>query len=219
MKRYKIVFLDWNGTLSTSKFWGHLEKSNEDDKRLFQKIDGMLFGELNHLIKPWMRGEIKSENVIKELSSKIRIDYQKIFNEFVRGCEEMEYVTDKCIEFINKIKISGTRVIIATDNMDSFIRWTVPALELKSVFDDILDSYTLKALKNDFDEKGNSLFFDKFMRVNKINKGESILIDDSEDKEGRIQAYGIDYFQVEVKTGILPALEQILCDTSFKTSV
>jgi len=219
MKKYKILFLDWNGTLSTSKFWGHLEKSTEDDKRLFEKIDKTLFGELRHLIKPWMRGEIKSEDVVKEVSDKSGIRYQRVLKQFIVGCKKMEYVDNKCVDLINKIRGNGVRVVIATDNMDSFVRWTVPSLGLNLVFDGILDSYTLKAMKNDFSEAGISLFFDSFIKSNGIGKGESVLIDDSEDKEGKIQSCcGIDYLKIEAGIGLMPALKRILRETSARTS-
>jgi len=219
MKKYKVVFLDWNGTLSTSKFWGHLEKSSkEKDKKLFELIDKTLFGELRHLIKPWMRGETTSENVVKEVSEKSGIEYKIVFNEFVRGCEQMEYVTENCLKKIELIKNNGTKVVIATDNMDSFIRWTVPAMKLDKIFDDILDSFSLKTLKNDFEKSGKSIFFDEFVKNNKIDKGESIIIDDSEDKEGKIQAYGIDYLRINVGVGTEPALDRILLEMSANTT-
>lgn len=53
MNNYKVVFLDWNGTLSKSKFWGHLQSSNKkEDRILFNKIDDALFGQLRELLKP-----------------------------------------------------------------------------------------------------------------------------------------------------------------------
>lgn len=211
MKKYKVVYLDWNGTLSTSKFWGHLEKSSKAEvNKLFELIDKILFSDLRHLIKPWMRGEITSEKVIKNVSEQCGVDYKVIFDEFVKGCEQMEFVTENCIKKIKFIKDKGIKVVIATDNMDSFVRWTVPALKLDRIFDGILDSYTLRALKNDFDENGSSPFFDEFVKDNIIKKGESVIIDDSEDKEGKIQAYGIDYWRIKAGVGTEPALDQIL---------
>lgn len=215
MKKYKVVFIDWNGTLSTSKFWGHLENK---DKELFYKIEQTLFGELKSLIKPWMKGEITTEEIIKKISIQVNLDYQTIFDEFVKSCQTMSFVDNKCLKLIEQIRRNGIKVMIATDNMDSFLRWTVPTLKLDSIFDHILDSSTIKSLKNDFDKSNNSLFFDCFIKANKIGKGESVLIDDSVDKDGKIQSYGIDYFRIEAGLGLTPALEQILSDMSDKTS-
>lgn len=218
MKKYKVVFIDWNGTLSSSKFWGHLEKSNTSDKKLFEKINKTLFSELRHLIKPWMKGEINSECVVKDVSEKSGIEYKVVFDEFVRGCEQMEYVTESCLNKIQRIKDKGIKVVIATDNMDSFLRWTVPAMRLDLIFDEILDSFTLKALKNDFDNNGESLFFSKYFKENGLLKGDCLLIDDSEDKENKIQNYGIDYLRITGGVGIVPALNSILLKMSDKTT-
>lgn len=94
--------------------------------------------------------------------------------------------------------------------MDSFPRWTVPALTLTEMFDDILDSFTLKAMKGDFDETGKSMFFSDYLSKNNILPGESVLIDDSEDKEDRITKIGIVYRKIEPVVGLEPELLSIL---------
>lgn len=94
--------------------------------------------------------------------------------------------------------------------MDSFPRWTVPALLLKTHFDDILDSHTLKAMKGDMDDSGRSLFFSDYLTKYNILPGESLIIDDSEDKEGRIGNVGIEYRKIEPVFGLVPELEQII---------
>lgn len=35
--RYKTVFIDWNGTLSDSKFWGHLEDKTHPKHHILRK--------------------------------------------------------------------------------------------------------------------------------------------------------------------------------------
>lgn len=42
--------------------------------------------------------------------------------------------------------------------MDTFNRFTVESMRLKVIFDEILNSYELKAMKGDFKD-GKSLFF------------------------------------------------------------
>lgn len=209
MKNYKIVFIDWNDTLSKSKFWGHLEDSTEKDKEMFTKIEDALFCQLRHLIKPWMRGEVNSEDIINEISARTGYPYKDVFDEFIKGCQTMNYVSEEVLPLIQNLKHKGVKVIIATDNMDSFHRWTVPALKLNEIFDGILDSYTLRALKNDFNEMNKSLFFDDFFKDSGFRPGESVLIDDSEDKDGKIQSYGIDYFRISPEKGLIFALRTI----------
>ncbi|NWF65809.1 MAG: hypothetical protein HXY38_16175 [Chloroflexi bacterium] len=210
MKKYKVVFLDWNGTLSDSKFWGHLENPQHPNSHLFPKIEKTLFGELKHLLKPWMRGETTSEDVISQISEKAELNHNIILNEFVESCKNMKLATRRFTELIKQIQNSGTKVVVATDNMDSFPRWTVPALKLNEIFDDILESHSLKAMKGDFIEDGKSLFFHDFFSKHNIQPQESILIDDSEDRDNKISDFGIEYRKIEPVIGLEPELLRIV---------
>jgi FMN phosphatase YigB (HAD superfamily) len=157
-----------------------------------------------------MKGQITSENILKKIAECTGISFDVLFEELVNSCQKMEYSTDRFIKLIAQIRHLGIRVVIATDNMDSFPRWTVPALGLEKMFDDILDSYTLKVLKRDFDVKGNSLFFSDYLRSVDIAPRECILIDDSEDKGNKIQNYGIEYRRIEPIIGLEPELISII---------
>lgn len=209
-KQYKVVFLDWNGTISSSKFWGHLEDINHPNNRLFSKIESVLFGKLRHLLKPWMTGQTTSEKVIRQISDKTDLSYEMVMKEFIESCKQMKFGSGNLNKLIQQLRASGTKVVIATDNMDSFPRWTIPSLALTDMFDDILDSYTLKAMKGDFDENGKNLFFSDYLSKNNIQPGESTLIDDSEDKENRIANIGIEYRKIEPIVGLEPELVSIL---------
>ncbi|MBU1199942.1 hypothetical protein KJ953_00230 [Patescibacteria group bacterium] len=209
-KKYKVIFLDWNGTISGSKFWGHLEDETHPNNHLFQKTESALFGELRHLLKPWMRGEATSEDVIAQISERASLEYDTVLNEFIESCKSMKLATDKLYDLTKKLQQAGTKVVIATDNMDSFPRWTVPTMKLNEIFDDVLDSHTLKAMKGDFDDNGNNLFFHDYLTRHAIKPGESTLIDDSEDKEGRIGNMGIEYRRIEPVVGLETELLKII---------
>ena len=210
MNKYKVIFIDWNGTLSISKFWGHLSNSTRENKVFFNKIENTLFCDLKHLLNPWMKGELNSENVIAEIAKHTNISYEFLLNEFIKSCEEMKYISLDICKLIKKLKKKGYMVVIATDNMDSFNRWTVPSLKVYELFDYILNSYDLKVMKNDFDKLGNILFFKNFVDKHKIGPGESILIDDSEDIDNRINKYGIDYFKITSSMGLKSVLKKLL---------
>lgn len=202
--KYKIVFLDWYGTLSVSRFWGHLED------RITSKIESSLFGNLKPIIDPWMRGKHKSEDIIKELSDDTSLPYQMLLSEFIKSCENMKFVSEDIEGLVRKLRKKGTRVVIATDNMDSFTRWTIPAMNLQNIFDGILNSHDLKALKRDFDENGKTLFFGKFLKDFGVKHGESIIIDDGEDKDGKIQNSGIVYKKITYGEGLADELLALL---------
>lgn len=210
MKKYKIVFIDWNGVLSGSKFWWHLEDKKHPKSELFEKIETSLYGNLRHLLKPWMRGELKTEDVIKTTADEGGLDYDEVLQEFIHSCKTMQFVSEDVPSYINELRSNNVKVVIATDNMDSFSRWTVPALKLHELFDGYINSYDIKAMKGDFNEKGKSLFFYNYLKKYDLKSGEAVLIDDSEDKEGKINASGIDYEEVEPINGLVPALKNIL---------
>lgn len=195
-KKSKIVFIDWSGTLSKSKFWGHLEKSSKEDQELFKLVEDNLFKTNIGLIKPWMKAELTSEDVNKKIAEEIKIDFDKVHKEFIKGCELMEFVTPKIPSLIKKLRKSGTKVYIASNNMDSFDRWTIPAMKLEELFDGIINSFAIKALKHDFDESGKSLFFDEILNIEGVKPHETVLIDDSEDKGSLLTNYGINYIRI-----------------------
>jgi hypothetical protein len=62
--------------------------------------------------------------------------------------------------------------------MDAFARWTVPALHLGAIFDAILDSASLGALKGDVAD-GQSLLFGPWLSDQRIAPCEAVLVDDS----------------------------------------
>ncbi len=200
--KYKVVFLDWYGTLSTSKFWGHLERSIHD------KIETSLFGNLK-IADSWMRGEFLTENVIEKLAEDTKLGYEMLLTEFVKSCESMKFISDDTDKLVLKLRKKGVKVFIATDNMDSFTRWTVPAMKLDKIFDGVLNSHNLKALKKDFKAE-KSLFFEKFLKDNKIKPGESIIIDDAEDRERKIERSGIVYKRIIHGEGITKELLELI---------
>jgi FMN phosphatase YigB (HAD superfamily) len=208
--KYKVIFIDWNGTLSISKFWGHLEKGSPEEQKLFNNLETALFKENRDLILPWMRGKVDTNYVIDKISNTSSIDSNRILYEFIKSCESMKLISEKIPELISSLQKQKIKIVLATDNMDSFQKWTIPSLSLNTMFDDILDSYSLKAMKGDFSDEGNSLFFNEFLTKDSIKPDETIIIDDSEDKNNKIEKYGIDYYKIEPAIGLVPALKHIL---------
>ncbi len=202
----KVIFVDWYDTLSESKFWDHLK---ENDNQTLDKINKALFGEKD-IINPWMRGIWTSEEVVRLISKNMRLDYKKIFAEFVVSCQKMKFVSNKIPQLTNQLRMKGYKVIIATDNMDSFTRWTIPAMGIHDIFDGVLNSFDIKALKRDPGEDGKSLFFKDFLKKYNLKGGESILFDDGEDKNGVIGSLGIEYRKISESNSLVSELEKLL---------
>lgn len=80
--------------------------------------------------------------------------------------------------------------MIATDNMDTFERFTIPAMKLNELFDDFLISHSLKVLKEDIQENSIS-FFDEYLNKNKLTYQETVLLDDCIEKTGTYDKLGL----------------------------
>ena len=162
------------------------------------------------MLQHWMRGQMTSEDVVAQVCKELRFEPEIMLKELVLSCQNMRLMSENTLNLVTSIRSRGIKVVIATDNMDTFQWWTVPSLGLNHYFDDILSSSELGALKGDTDEQGRSLFFIPYLKANAIGLGESLLLDDSDERLGQIiRRTGIDYEHVE--PGALDAmLERIL---------
>ncbi len=123
---YKAIFVDWNGTLSHSRFWerwAHDEKKRDDYKRiqhvLFEHPEGKLF------IKEWMLGSKVTAHVLQYLHSKTNIPLAELESELRYSAENMDFSDPMVIDKVQILRNLGVKVVIATDNMDTFRLWTV----------------------------------------------------------------------------------------------
>jgi FMN phosphatase YigB (HAD superfamily) len=142
-----------------------------------------------------MRGKYTAEVFSKKIAKDTKLETEYVLGELIKSTEDMKFDSEEVLNQIQEIRQKGVKVIVATDNMDTFIRWTVPSLKLNKLFDGVLNSWELKALKGDFDRR-TSRFFDNFFKNINLATTDCVLFDDSEDKENRIQNYGIEYVQI-----------------------
>lgn len=141
--RDQIIFLDWDGTLCHSRFW----QTEDLGTRLFDRIQLVLFSSNPALVKGWMLEKTTSEKVCEWLSGKIGVDYSIIWDKLVRSCERMD-IPSEAVLLMNGLK-QRARLVMVTDNMDCFSRFTVPALDLGNIFDLIVNCADIGRLKND----------------------------------------------------------------------
>lgn len=205
----KVVFLDWNGTLSNSFFWEHMRASDDSEVlELYNLWDKALFNKPKEYIQDWMRGSFTTEEVLSEIANETDTEYKKVLREFIKGCESMEYVSNEIPSIVETLKRDGYYVVIATNNMDCFTRWTVPFMKLDKLFDEILNSYYLRGLKHDT-KNGKSVFFEKFFEEYNVTPQDCIFLDDSLDKEGYIASLGIKYVQIKNSKDLLERLKSL----------
>lgn len=173
MKKKSIVFLDWNGTLCWSRFWESLRSEGSPEYAWGQKIEQLLFAKNQTLINDWMRGSISSEQVNAFLSQKLDVNPERLWKIFVKNCEQMKF-DDQLRRQIKQLK-KYSYVVLATDNMDCFSRFTVPALGLEKIFDRILNSFDLGYHKTE----NNGETFLMCSRLFNVPLKNAFLVDDS----------------------------------------
>jgi FMN phosphatase YigB (HAD superfamily) len=206
-----VVFLDWDGTVCGSKFWGHwAEGSHRAEASAL--IQSRFFQASPDIVAEWMRGARDAENVVAEIARRTGLAAADLHTGLRESCERMQLLDDGILTTVAGLRKSNIKVVIATDNMDTFRRWTAPALALESHFDGILDSYSLRALKRDKDNSGNSKFFAPYLAQNNIDPAATVLVDDGA-HNAVVADFGIRYIQV---TPQLPALRVL---SSIRSSV
>ncbi|KKQ98422.1 MAG: hypothetical protein UT24_C0004G0045 [Candidatus Woesebacteria bacterium GW2011_GWB1_39_12] len=210
-KKLQAVLIDWNGTLSPTNYWSQLEKSEKQSERdLFKIWSYSMFVKHKDKIIPWMKGEYVSEDLLSLVSKETNTDFEFLLKEFVIGCERMEYSSPNIPKLVQDLRDKSIIVGIATNNMDSFTRWTIPYMKLDTLFNEILNSFYLKAMKHDLDKNGQSLFFGNFFNKYDIEPTKCIFIDDGEDKMGVINKLGMNYRRVNAFNTLEQELRNIL---------
>ncbi len=197
----KVIFIDWYKTLSSSVFWQHLEDIKPN---IYKKVVSAYLETHGSLINPWMRGEFTAEQICKKIADSAQEDYELVLDSLKQSAQDMKFDDPSILKLISQVRHTGIKIVIATDNMDTFNRWTVPSLQLNKHFDGILNSWKLKTLKGD----SCSRFFGQYISNNHLSPDECVIIDDSEDKNNTIARYGIKYIQITSPSEVSDILKQ-----------
>lgn len=162
------LFIDFDGTLCHDKFWSSL------DPILLEKVQQILFSDDKTVVSDWMKGIYTSEDINKKLADKLGVEYNLLWDGFVKDCQNMK-VGDVVLELLQRLRSTHTIVLI-TDNMDCFDRFTVPSLKLDEYFDTIINSFNERATKN---ENDGQLFREVINRLG-LSPDNCVLMDNSE---------------------------------------
>src|SRR5258708_674116 len=127
-----ILFCDFYGVLSHDKFWRSLSSDE------YQRAQNFLFGKDSRLINNWMLGKYIAEEINQRVADHTGISFEKLWEIFVKDCQSIR-VSKKILDKLNNLR-DRYAVILITANMDSFMRFTVPALKLTNYFDRISSS-------------------------------------------------------------------------------
>ncbi len=136
-----ILFCDFDGVLCFDKYWRSLLPDE------FEKVQELLFRGDQTIVNEWMRGKRTSEEVSQLIAEKTGISFDYLWNIFVQDCKTM-HVSIDLLEKLDSLREKYI-VILITGNMDSFGRFTKPALNLNNYFDHISNSFDEGLLKTD----------------------------------------------------------------------
>ncbi len=203
---YKVVFIDWDGTLSGSRFWERWRGTPQ-----YELIQSKLFGsrEGKLIIRDWMLGLRDYKSVLSYLTEATTIPYNELARELQYSAENMQFIDQQALEKIRLLREYGVKVLIATDNMDTFRLWTMPALGIESLFDGVLASDIQGAMKSYLSSDGVSLFFAPYFLQNDLAPQNMVLIDDSIDTKV-VEKFGMNFMHVDDKHSLTFHLDNIL---------
>lgn len=168
MKKSKpILFCDFDGVLCHDRYWRSLSSGENE------KVQELLFRNNTILMNDWMRGKYTAEEINKIVSEKTGIPYKRLWDIFVKDCKTM-FVQKENLEKLNNLRNQYT-VILITGNMDSFSRFTQPALGLDEYFDHISNSFQEGIHKTD--NRGE--IFLKYTEKYEVSIQDCIVLDNS----------------------------------------
>lgn len=205
----KVVFIDWSKTLSYGLFWEQLQDKKHPNSTYWLIIRKWLFIDNRDLLDPWMRGKLSTKEVLDRMSQDTGLDRSLLEQELKISCENMRFCIDNLPQIIARIQKLGIKVVIATDNMDTFSRYTVPAMSLKKIFDDIIDSCQIGYLKDDKLPSDQILFFDKYLSDHDWSYRDAILLDNSPDETGKYKRLGFERILIDGPDSLRSELEKI----------
>ncbi len=162
------------------------------------------------LVMDWMRGRLKTNHVLEKVSIATATSQETLYTELVKSCRQMTFISDRIIPLIQKIRNSGIKAVLATDNMDVFSTYTVPHMRLSDVFDDMLVSSDIGAIKADETTEGNLAFFARYLEKNDLVLQQAVLIDDNISKKIYFESKGLDFLPVTQTTPLVYYLEKYI---------
>jgi FMN phosphatase YigB (HAD superfamily) len=162
-----ILFVDFDGTLCHDRFWRSLPAEQ------YEQVQRFLFGEDKTHVQEWMLGKRTAEEINELLAKHLNVPFQELWNVFVQDTSSMK-VSQESLNAIKNLRDKYITILV-TVNMDSFSRFTVPALQLNDYFDAISNSYDERLFKSDNDGE----VFRKYIHAYQAPVASSVLIDDS----------------------------------------
>lgn len=168
---YKTFIFDFDGVLCRDRFYTHTLFPQY--KNIVDWIQGNVFGNVE-LVEKWMRGQTTSEEINKIVAEAHGFEFTFLHKEFLKSVQLMQ-LNENIKKLVRKLKVSGRKVGLVTNNMDVFSDITIKNHKLDELFDVIINSSDYGMLKKD----NNGELFDIALRKLKSEIRDSLVIDDS----------------------------------------
>ena len=170
-----VVFFDWFGTLSTSRFWDGITQSRTHAlrKALTARLDE-LFTREKQTVTLWMRGTLTDAEIVDRLDIELPRHYGRDYLQRAlhRDCRASS-VRPGMAPLIRALR-TGAVVAVATDNMDCFLAAPPSVLSRDAPVDAIVNSSQRRVLKTEDPER----FFAPIFQATGLSWRQAILIDD-----------------------------------------
>lgn len=173
-KRSSLLLLDFNGVISYNRFWESFYDPTSVHFEISGKINQFLFLDNKELVQDWMRGLYTSEEIVMKLSNYLHFNYDILWKEFKKSATQID-ISIPILNYLNILK-KKYFIVLISDNMDCFNRYTLPNNpQMSEVFDSIYISCEKGKLKRD---NGGELFKD-IMNDYEVEFSDAYYIDDS----------------------------------------
>ena len=134
MHNIDCVIFDFGDTLSSQPYFREL------GLEFLQVVDTKIWGDgAASWCDPWVRGELKSEDIAGYLAGLTGITPARILDALDAGCANLQ-LHPAIWRFARAQRIQGRKTALVTLNMDVFSRVIVPSLGFSQVFDAVINS-------------------------------------------------------------------------------
>jgi hypothetical protein len=197
----RVIFSDWHGVLSRDPFWVSIR--NSATHPLHDQLEAGMAALFSNGVtaNEWMKGLLSSADVIKEMGIQLRGQFREEFlaRRLDLDCARMK-VNVELFEVLRIMRAYAV-VVIATDNMDCFVRAfhnarmrrKQPRLPVggtladwAKICDDIICSSQNGALKSE----DTQAFFGPWLDRFGLTFSDAVLVDDREDNCAAFTARG-----------------------------
>ncbi len=152
-RNIQTILFDFHGVLCFYEFYKPMLELEYPE--VLEWISKNVFEEDKELVRSWMRGELSSDQMNKDIAKRVGIEFEILNKAFIDSVQSMK-LDEELMSCIFKIRETGIKVGLVTDNMDVFAKITAPRHQLEEKFDVIVSSADYGFLK----KENNGKLFD-----------------------------------------------------------